>query len=164
MSKPPAFTTCSGRFSSSQFNTRGWGESRGWMKYLALEDMLCDRIGIADAIRLDKCDELESSGTGLLPRSVAKSWPSRGVSPSRVALRAERTMETTPVPVPGNILLASYILFVVGCTQPSSIILHESDKRISLARATTGGFVSDGVSSNRSTNHELNPIPLSQTF
>ena len=56
ISKPPTSTTCSGRFSSSQSNATTWGESGGWMKYLALRDILWDRIGIADAMHLDKRD------------------------------------------------------------------------------------------------------------
>ena len=69
-----------------------------------------------------------------------------------------------PVPVPGNALLASHIGFVAECTQPNSIALQGFDKSTSLALATTGSSVSDGGSFNSSTNHELNPIPLSQTF
>ena len=107
---------------------------------------------------------IQSSGAGYLPRSVAKSWLSRGVSPSCVALRAERTMETTPVPVPVNTPLISRIPPVIGSTQPSSITLQGFDKMMSLARATTGSSISDGGSFSRPTNHELNPIPLSQTF
>ena len=42
------------------------------MKCLALEDMLWDRIGIADAIRLDKRGDPASSDAGYPHRSVAK--------------------------------------------------------------------------------------------
>ena len=37
-----------------------------------------------------------------IPRSVAKSRPSFGVSLSRRDLRAERMIETMPVPVPAG--------------------------------------------------------------
>ena len=49
-SKPPACMTRSGRLSSSQSNASGSGVSAGWVKYLALELMLWERSGIADAI------------------------------------------------------------------------------------------------------------------
>ena len=107
---------------------------------------------------------VKGRGTVHPHRSVAKNVPLRGVSPSRAALRAERTMETMPVPVPEDTTSASRTLQTVGCTQPNSIILQGFDESVSLARATaSGSFPDDGVFSN-SVNHELNPIPLSQTF
>jgi len=54
-SKPPACTICSGRVSSSQSNASGWGASVGWVKDLALEVMLWERSGIADAIQSLEC-------------------------------------------------------------------------------------------------------------
>ena len=97
-------------------------------------------------------------------RSVAKNVPLRGVSPSRAALRAERTMETMPVPVPEDTTSASRTLQTVGCTQPNSIKLQGSDKSVSLSRATTSGSFPDDGEFSSSVNHELNPIPLSQKF
>ena len=73
-------------------------------------------------------------------------------------------METMPVPVPTGALLALYALLTVDCTQPSSIRLQTFDKSAFLASETAGGSVPDGGRFKRSTNHELNPIPLSQTF
>ena len=105
-----------------------------------------------------------SGGMVLLPRSVAKTRPSRDVSLSRTDLRAERIIETVPVPVPMSMLLASYVLLTVGCTQPNSTKLQGFDKSAFLAWPTTGDSVPDGGQCKRSTNHELNPIPLSQTF
>ena len=74
-----------------------------------------------------------SSGIAHLPRSVAKIRPSRGVSPGCTGLRAERMMETMPVPVPTGELLASYVPSKAGRTQPSSIKLRCLDKSASLA-------------------------------
>jgi len=56
-----------------------------------------------DATGLDKCSDPESSGGGYLSRLVTKSQPPWGVSPSHIALRVERMMETMPVPVPRKI-------------------------------------------------------------
>ena len=73
-------------------------------------------------------------------------------------------METMPVPVPANTPSVSSTLLMVGCTQPNSIALQGFDKSASLVRVTAWGSASGGGSFSRSTNHELNPIPLSQTF
>jgi len=54
----------------------------------------------------------------------------------------------------------------VGYAQPSSIVLQgfgESVSPVALA-TSTGGSVSDGDPFSKSTNHGLDPIPLSQTF
>ena len=58
-SKPPASTTCSGRFSSSQSKTRGSGVSGGRRKCLELEVILWERMGMADAARLREWGVLE---------------------------------------------------------------------------------------------------------
>jgi len=56
-----------------------------------------------DATWLDKRGDPESSGGGYLSRLVTKSQPPWGISPSHIALRVERMMETMPVPVPRKI-------------------------------------------------------------
>ena len=99
-----------------------------------------------------------------LPRSVAKNRPSGGVWRSRTDLRAERMMETMPVPVPAGAQLVPCMSVTVRCTQPSSIKLQGFDKSEFLAWETAGGSVPDGGQFKRYTNHELSPIPLSQTF
>ena len=63
---------------------------------------------VADATRFREYGK--GGDTVNLPRPVAKNVPSRGVSPSRAALRAEIKMETMPVPVPGDATSASRTL------------------------------------------------------
>jgi len=74
-----------------------------------------------DATCLDKCCDPESSGGGYLSRLVTKGQPLWGVSPSHIALRVERMMETMFVPVSRKICYShtSYLwLDTLNLVQP----------------------------------------------
>lgn len=54
----------------------------------------------------------------MIPTPVGcEIWPLHSVSLNQIALRAERTMETAPVPVLGNIPLITQLLLVIGSMQ-----------------------------------------------